>query len=498
MDSPSPASCSSSAYAALRPSPLRARSSSIALKPLALAQLSNRPRSSSNTQDPASSQSTTRAQGQAHDEMGIGYTLVPPSPPSEQEEEELAGLLKEAYALPPVALAIEGPSSVYEAALGGLSSTRSALGRLWTHKRHGGRPRSKLAARPAPIPIQIQIIPLDVLTPPPSPPPTIVLPPGSLPLPASSPTTAAFALSRPLTRARITSVVLLLATLFFLSTATLLGSVYSLPVHLSGFPTTLEDLNALAAQLRAYADSSPPGQVWSGRTHTLAVLAYALLWSNAWSVPGSIILNVLTGVLLSPLLSTLYLTTLTALGSALATALTLPAIPLLPSFTLSASSKHPGILALPQLQANHLLLLRLSGVAPWSLLNIYAALHHTPFTTILWTCMVGCAPWCAVTAQIGSLLADLGASGLAASSVSEVLRRPGVIVKLVSLSLLGGAPVLMKGWVKGWLNPHPAEEAEAEEAEAGEERARSWGMWAREAWRGLGGYEQVAAQDQGR
>ncbi|KZT62217.1 hypothetical protein CALCODRAFT_479401 [Calocera cornea HHB12733] len=483
MDPPSTSS-SSSNY--LRPSPLRARSSSIALKPLALAQLSSaRPRSNSGAANHPSP-STSRAQEDDHG-MGIGYTLVPlvpPSPPSERDEEDsLTGLLKEAYDLPPVALAIERPSSVYEAALGAVTGTRAALGRMLTHKRKRSIAPVKLT------PHLVQIIPLDVLTPPPSPPP-FVLDASSLPLPASSPTSAAFAItSRPLTRARITSVVLLLGSLFFLSTALLLGSLYSLPVRLSAFPTTLNDLSALGAQLRTYADSSPPGQLWSGRAHTLAVLAYALLWSNAWSIPGSIVLNVLTGVLLSPLLSTVYLTTLTAVGSVLATALTLPAVPLLPSFSLSSSQ--PTLLALPRLAPNHLVLLRLSGVAPWSLLNIYAALHQTPFSTILWTCLVGCAPWCAVTAQIGSLLVDIGTSGLAANSVSEVLRRPGVLLKLVSLSLLGGAPVLMKGWVKRWLNPAGA----SDQSEADNTGRRSWMMWAQESWQAMWGYKQVVSEE---
>ncbi|EJU06018.1 hypothetical protein DACRYDRAFT_12822 [Dacryopinax primogenitus] len=472
-------------HSSLRPS-LRARSSSIALTPLA--QLgTTRPRPRSNSLIPQ----------RKEDEIGMGVTyLPPPSPPTDDIPLSLSVLaLKDTFDLPaPVALAIDRPSSVYTAALGAVSSTRASLARLLTPKR--SIPPKDVSR------IALEVIPpVDVLTPPPSPSPIVLA--DSLPLPASttlsSPSLAPF----PRKPRRIISLILALSALFLLSTSLLLGLLYTLPIHLSHFPTTLSELNSLGAQLRTYADSSLTDQPssLSGRLHVLLVLGYALLWSNAWSIPGSIILNVLTGVLLSPISATLYLTSLTALGSVLATALTLPAVPLLPSFSLS--STQPALLALPQLSPNHLVLLRLSGLAPWSLLNIYSALHLTPFSTIIWTCMLGCAPWCAVTAQVGALLAELTA-GAEGGSVGEVLRRPSVLGKLVFLSLLGAGPVLMKSWIRGRLGD-VGEVVEGEEPKGWVSWSTwswswSWAGWAK-GWGGTGrggAYARVARDERER
>lgn len=96
------------------------------------------------------------------------------------------------------------------------------------------------------------------------------------------------------------SPLLFVILLFPLSTALVIGSLWTLPVRLpsaiddsstgsggphSVFPRTISDVRALAWALKGYSETGH----WE-LVHVLAVLAVTALWKHAWSIPGSVLL----------------------------------------------------------------------------------------------------------------------------------------------------------------------------------------------------------------
>ena len=92
------------------------------------------------------------------------------------------------------------------------------------------------------------------------------------------------------------SPLLFVILLFPLSTALVIGTVWTLPVRLPGsdddnntphsvFPRTISEVRALAWALKGYSETGS----WE-LIHVLLVLAVAALWKHAWSVPGSVLL----------------------------------------------------------------------------------------------------------------------------------------------------------------------------------------------------------------
>jgi hypothetical protein len=90
------------------------------------------------------------------------------------------------------------------------------------------------------------------------------------------------------------SPLLFVILLFPLSTALVIGTVWTLPVRLPGtdddtphsvFPRTISEVRALAWALKGYSETGS----WE-LVHVLVVLAVAALWKHAWSVPGSVLL----------------------------------------------------------------------------------------------------------------------------------------------------------------------------------------------------------------
>jgi hypothetical protein len=86
--------------------------------------------------------------------------------------------------------------------------------------------------------------------------------------------------------------------LFPLSTALVIGSLWTLPIRLpsaydennvssnrSVFPHTISEVKALAWELRGYSETGP----WE-LGHVLLVLSITALWKHAWSIPGSVLL----------------------------------------------------------------------------------------------------------------------------------------------------------------------------------------------------------------
>ncbi|CAG7848285.1 SubName: Full=Uncharacterized protein {ECO:0000313/EMBL:CCA76488.1} [Serendipita indica DSM 11827] len=274
------------------------------------------------------------------------------------------------------------------------------------------------------------------------------------------------------------SPLLLVILLFPLSTALVIGSLWTLPVRLpsaiddsstgsgephSVFPRTISDVRALAWALKGYSET---GQ-WE-LVHVLAVLAVTALWKHAWSIPGSVLLNILTGTLLPPLPATLLQTLLTTLGSVLSTILATPLTPLLTRFFPSAIALTRSALEGSSNSTSRsspwarLSVLRLIGIVPWSGINIACGVCGVS----LWHCAVGAfigtLPWTAVTCQIGDILQTIASTPTSPNSsaqqtISSVVTSPNTLFKLVFLTLVSLAPILAKDRLSRWLNGETAE-----------------------------------------
>ncbi|KAG8751564.1 hypothetical protein FRC14_007771 [Serendipita sp. 396] len=262
------------------------------------------------------------------------------------------------------------------------------------------------------------------------------------------------------------SPLLFVILLFPLSTALVIGSLWTLPVLLptredddnqqhTVFPRTIAEVRAIAWALKGYSETGP----WE-LIHVLAVLAVTALWKHAWSIPGSALLNILTGTLLPPVLATLIQTSLTTLGSLLSTILATPLSPLILRFfpsavaltrsalegpTATSSSSSSASIPLSNLvnsDANastlsvekkyrktlkrkrattgggngstwaRLSVLRLIGIVPWSGINIACGVCNVSLVQCAIGAFIGTLPWTAVTCQIGDLLQSIVAQPL--------------------------------------------------------------------------------------
>ncbi|KAG8829488.1 hypothetical protein FRC18_009271 [Serendipita sp. 400] len=266
------------------------------------------------------------------------------------------------------------------------------------------------------------------------------------------------------------SPLLFVILLFPLSTALVIGSLWTLPVLLptredddnqqhTVFPRTIAEVRAIAWALKGYSETGH----WE-LIHVLAVLAVTALWKHAWSIPGSALLNILTGTLLPPVLATLIQTSLTTLGSLLSTILATPLSPLIlrffpsavsltrsalegPTTTSAASSSSSSSIPLSNLvnsDANastlsvekkyrktlkrkrvttggggkggstwaRLSVLRLIGIVPWSGINIACGVCNVSLFQCAIGAFIGTLPWTAVTCQIGDLLQSIVAQPL--------------------------------------------------------------------------------------
>ncbi|KAG8847254.1 hypothetical protein FRB91_011943, partial [Serendipita sp. 411] len=270
------------------------------------------------------------------------------------------------------------------------------------------------------------------------------------------------------------SPLLFVILLFPLSTALVIGSLWTLPVLLptredddnqqhTVFPRTIAEVRAIAWALKGYSETGP----WE-LIHVLAVLAVTALWKHAWSIPGSALLNILTGTLLPPVLATLIQTSLTTLGSLLSTILATPLSPLIlrffpsavsltrsalegPTTTSAASSSSSSSIPLSNLvnsDANastlsvekkyrktlkrkrattgggngstwaRLSVLRLIGIVPWSGINIACGVCNVSLFQCAVGAFIGTLPWTAVTCQIGDLLQSIVAQPLSPNTAA--------------------------------------------------------------------------------
>ncbi|PVG00498.1 hypothetical protein CPB86DRAFT_701147 [Serendipita vermifera] len=295
--------------------------------------------------------------------------------------------------------------------------------------------------------------------------------------------------------------------LFPLSTALVIGSLWTLPIRLpstydentaasnrSVFPHTISEVKALAWELRGYSETGP----WE-LGHVLLVLSITALWKHAWSIPGSVLLNILTGTLLSPFWATLLQTTLTTIGSVLSTILATPLTPIITRFFPSAisltrnalqgtspsttstaprrstSTKSPS--ATSSSPWARLSVLRLIGIVPWSGINIASGVCSVPLLQCAIGAFIGTLPWTAVTCQIGDILQTVASAPISPNAqgqmtVSSVLTSPQTVIKLVVLTLVSLAPILAKERLKTWLNGGEDESSEEGEWVNGEMRER--------------------------
>lgn len=77
---------------------------------------------------------------------------------------------------------------------------------------------------------------------------------------------------------------LLVLSLFPLSTAAVYLSLRTLPIGMSSWPRTIADITQLARDLHGYASSGP----WQC-LHIVYVMSITSIWKHAWSIPGSVI-----------------------------------------------------------------------------------------------------------------------------------------------------------------------------------------------------------------
>ncbi|EPQ59462.1 hypothetical protein GLOTRDRAFT_55479 [Gloeophyllum trabeum ATCC 11539] len=268
---------------------------------------------------------------------------------------------------------------------------------------------------------------------------------------------------------------LLVITLFPLSTALVLYCFWTLPVS-GSWPRTLADLTQMGRELHEYSQSG------SGpMAHVIGVLSITAVWNHAWSIPGSVLWNVLAGALFSPVFATLLLTSLTTLGSIAASLLSMPLAPILTrifprALDLTRSVLEGSSSSSPSNASSsawvRLSIMRLVGIIPWSGINIACGLAGVPLLQCLLGSFIGGLPWTAVTCQLGDILQSMAVGDNVGVGVGEMLARPEMIARLVFLTVLAGAPVLGKEKLKAMITPSE---------DAMTERGRRW-AWVKE-WR---------------
>jgi len=270
---------------------------------------------------------------------------------------------------------------------------------------------------------------------------------NDLVLPLSDSTHEKFTIDSPHPRPpSIHAPILLVLTLFPLSTALVLFCVSTLPTSVS-WPRNLADLAQLGRELHSYSQSGSLPMA-----HVVGVMSITAVWKHAWSIPGSIIWNVLAGVLFSPVLATLLLTTLTTIGSACATLLSTPLAPFLTHFFPRALDMTRSALGHADSASEktsptwvRLAVLRLIGVVPWSGINIACGVCGVSIIDCLLGAFIGSLPWTAVTCQIGDILQTVAsAPSPTPQSLSSLLVSPWIILKLALLSFLSLAPILAR------------------------------------------------------
>ncbi|KAE8232654.1 hypothetical protein CF326_g2314 [Tilletia indica] len=148
---------------------------------------------------------------------------------------------------------------------------------------------------------------------------------------------------------------LILATIFTISTTALFIALTSLPIHLPPSSAglthrlshlTLTDIRALTTSLKEYARTGraatvPADEVGDlnagplglglAKLHVLLVLSALFTWKQAFTIPGSIIMNVVFGALYGTSWGTLYTSLLTAFGGLCCYLLCSPLAPLIAS-----------------------------------------------------------------------------------------------------------------------------------------------------------------------
>lgn len=95
--------------------------------------------------------------------------------------------------------------------------------------------------------------------------------------------------------------------------------------------------------------------------------------------------------------------------------------------------------------ASWLLILRLTPVAPFFIVNILPALFGVKTRVFFWTTLIGIAPATAVYAWVGASLGEaLASDELAAGDVAGVIFEPRFLAPLLGLALLAAAPIAIK------------------------------------------------------
>ncbi|KAJ3505886.1 hypothetical protein NLJ89_g7174 [Agrocybe chaxingu] len=260
----------------------------------------------------------------------------------------------------------------------------------------------------------------------------------------------------------ILSVILLLPV----STGFVLWCLSTLPISQS-WPHDIADLAQLGRELHGYSQSGP-----GPLSHVIGVMAISAVWKHAWSIPGSVLWNVLAGALFSPLYATILLTTLTTVGSVCATLLAMPLGPFLANVfpralemtrnALEGDSDSDRDISGNRLKPRssawvRLSVLRLIGVVPWSGINIACGVCGVSLTDCMLGTFIGCLPWTAVTCQIGDILQTVASTPSASpQSVTSLLATPDIILKLVFLSVLSLAPILLRGHLRSIISDSPA------------------------------------------
>ncbi|MCI4664961.1 MAG: TVP38/TMEM64 family protein [Neomegalonema sp.] len=95
--------------------------------------------------------------------------------------------------------------------------------------------------------------------------------------------------------------------------------------------------------------------------------------------------------------------------------------------------------------ASYLLIMRLTPIAPFFVVNVAPALLGVPTRTYLWTTLVGIAPATIVYSWVGSGLgAALSADAIAAGDVAGVIFRPEILGPILGLAVLAALPIVIK------------------------------------------------------
>ena len=237
-------------------------------------------------------------------------------------------------------------------------------------------------------------------------------------------------------------------------------------MELKHLPTSTGDLLTLSSQIREYMASGSVGY-W----HTVGVVTFVGCWKHAWSVPGAAILvrpfsletprtadlqNILVGSILPPIPALTLLTFITATGSLFCYLLSQPLAPLL-----AVLFPRPLAIVNNALSSSsggsvwrRLLIMRATGLVPWSGMNVACGVVGVDWRMFWLTTAAGTASWSYVTASVGDILSKLPTDMADGGSVTNLLKDPSLIAKLVILSALSLVPVFLK---RGAKSTHDAD-----------------------------------------